>query len=147
MGNEVAGPAGLPVPQIELLACAQELEGVLGELISVTEAGNAWGVRTLRRNVGLALERPETLADVENQLDFIEELAAAAWDGGDCGVHHPVSRGRWPAETAVREDLRRSAVTRLDETAELLCHRVEAWRRRTATPRGPRSRASAAHRF
>lgn len=139
--------SSLPVPQLELLASVQSLETALEELAGATGSANAWGMRTLRRNVALALERPETLASVENQLDFVEELAAAVWAGGDCAVTHAVAPGRWPAETGVREDLRRSAVTRLDEAVEGLCARVEAWRQREAWRPQPGSERPLAHRF
>src|SRR5215471_6913620 len=76
-------PRPTPVPPGELLDRANELQGLLEELAELTGCGAAWGMRVLRRNVELALLSPHTLGTADNQLDFIEELAEALWDGAD----------------------------------------------------------------
>src|SRR5579859_602888 len=70
-----------PVPAAELVGCAAELQVLVDELTDLTGCGRAWGMRVLRRNVELALLSPHTLDNADNQLDFIEELAEAVWDG------------------------------------------------------------------
>jgi hypothetical protein len=117
-----------PVPPAELLDCARELQGLVEELADLTGCGAAWGMRVLRRNVELALLSPNTLDGADNQLDFIEELAEAVWDGGDGGFRHPVAPSPTPEETARRERRRRAAIGRLDHLAHHLCVAAEAWR-------------------
>ena len=117
-----------PVPPAELLDCARELRGLVEELADLTGCGGAWGMRVLRRNAELALLSPDTLAGADNQLDFIEELAEAVWDGGDGGFRHAVAPSSTPDETARREDRRRAVVVRLDDLAHHLCAAAEVWR-------------------
>jgi hypothetical protein len=116
------------VPPAELLDCARELRVLVQELADLTGCGGAWGMRVLRRNVELALLSPDTLAGADNQLDFIEELAEAVWDGGDGGFRQAVALGSTPEETARREQRRRAVVDRLDHLAHRLCAAAEAWR-------------------
>jgi hypothetical protein len=82
----------------------------------------------LRRNAALALLSPHTLDGADNQLDFIEELAEAVWDGGDGGFRQAVAPGETAEETARREQRRRAVVGRLDDLAHHLCSAAEAWR-------------------
>jgi hypothetical protein len=129
--QQTAAPAPLrptPVPPAELLDCARELQGLLEELADLTGCGAAWGVRVLRRNVALALLSPHTLDGADNQLDFIEELAEAVWDGGDGGFRQAVAPCETPDETTWREQRRRAVVDRLDDLAHRLCGAAEAWR-------------------
>jgi len=117
-----------PVPPAQLLDCARELRGLLEELADLTGCGAAWGVRVLRRNVALALLSPDTLDGADNQLDFIEELAEAVWDGCDGGFRHAVAPCETLEETVRREQRRRAVVGRLDDMAHFLCAAAEAWR-------------------
>lgn len=117
-----------PVPPAELVDCAGELRRLLDELADLTGSGGAWGVRVLRRNVELALLSPHTLDVADNQLDFIEELAEAVWDGVDGGFRHAVAPSPTPEETARREERRHAVVGRLDDLAHHLCGSAEAWR-------------------
>jgi hypothetical protein len=123
-----APPPSTPVPPVELLGFVAELQGLVDELVDLTGYGRAWGMRVLRRNVELALLNPDTLDGADNQLDFIEELAEAAWDGADCGFRHALPPSSTPAETARRERRRRALVERLDELAHRLCAAAETWR-------------------
>jgi hypothetical protein len=117
-----------PVPAAEMLDTARELQGLLEELADLTGCGAAWGMRVLRRNVELALLSPLTLDAADNQLDFIEELAEAVWDGGDGGFRQAVAPSPTPDETARREERRRAVIGRLDDLALQLCAAAEAWR-------------------
>jgi hypothetical protein len=117
-----------PVPPEELLDRAAELQGLVGELADLTGCGGAWGIRMLRRNVELALLSPHTLDSADNQLDFIEELAEAVWDGGEAGFRHALAPSPAPDETVQREWRRRAVVARLDDLAHQLCVAAEAWR-------------------
>lgn len=117
-----------PVPAAELLDRAAELRGLVDELADLTGYGGAWGMRVLRRNVELALLSPHTLDSADNQLDFVEELAEAIWDGGDGGFRHALPSSSTAEETARREERRLALVQRLDEIAHGLCAAGEAWR-------------------
>jgi hypothetical protein len=117
-----------PVPPAGLLDCARELRGLVDELADLTGCGGAWGMRVLRRNVELALLSPQTLDLADNQLDFIEELTEAVWDGGDGAFLHAVAPSPTTEATVRREQRRRAAVDRLDELAHHLCAAAEAWR-------------------
>ena len=117
-----------PVPPAQLVDCARELQGLVEELADLTGCGAAWGIRVLRRNVELALLSPHTLDGADNQLDFIEELAEAVWDGGDGGFRQAVPTSPAPDETARREQRRRAVIGRLDDLAHQLCAAAEAWR-------------------
>jgi len=121
-------PLSTPVPPADLVACARELQELVGELADLTGCGAAWGMRVLRRNIELALLSPRTLDTADNQLDFIEELAEALWDGADAGFRHAVTQDATPADTGRREERRRAVVDRLDEVAHDLCGAAEAWR-------------------
>jgi hypothetical protein len=116
------------VPSAELVDCARELRGLVEELTDLTGCGGAWGMRVLRRNVELALLSPHTLDVADNQLDFIEELTEAVWDGGDGGFRQAVAPSAAPEETALREQRRRAVVGRLDDLAHHLCAAAGAWR-------------------
>lgn len=117
-----------PVPPAELLDRAAELQGLLDELADLTGCGGAWGARVLRRNVELALLSPHTLESADNQLDFIEELTEAVWDGGEAGFRYPLAPDGTRDEAAGRERRRCALVGRLDEVAHQLCAAAEAWR-------------------
>ena len=125
-----------PVPPAELLAAIGELESLLDELDDLTGCGSTWAMRMLRRNVAVALRRPDSLESEINQLDFVEELAEAVWDGGDAAFRHAVRTAatpdETPDETARREDRRRAVVERLDQLAHRFCAAGEAWAERTA---------------
>ena len=117
------------------MACAREVRDLLDELAELSGCGNAWGLRVLRRNVELALASPVTLVSPENQMDFIEELAEAVWDGADSGFRYAVKPADTPAGapaeapdgTHTREERRRDIVERFDRLAHDLCMRVEGW--------------------
>jgi hypothetical protein len=117
-----------PVPPAELVQYAGELQGLVEELADLTGCGGAWGMRVLRRNVELALLSPHTLDTADNQLDFIEELAEAVWDGGDGGFRHALAPSPTPDETTRREQCRQAVLGRLDDLAHHLCAAAEAWR-------------------
>lgn len=132
---------GAPFSQDELLAEVRHLGALLDGVADLSRSGMPWTLPwtlvPVRRNVQLALRRPETLASVENQLDFVEELAEAAWQqplpdlGAGCG-----GRASWD-ETSAQQRLAESFWERLDAAAERLCERVERWhRRRESVARG-----------
>lgn len=124
-------PPPTPVLPEELMACAREVRDLLDELAELSGCGNAWGLRVLRRNVELALASPVTLVSPENQMDFIEELVEAVWDGADSGFRWAVkpadTRAEAPDGTRTREERRRDIVERFDRLALDLCMRVERW--------------------
>jgi hypothetical protein len=134
----VGGPPAPPTPVAadELVAAANRLRPLLAELAELTGTGHAWGLRVLRRNVEIALLSPETLESAENQLDFIEELAEAVWDGGDPGFRLAIPAGPGPQETRTREERRQAIVAQLDELADHLCRRAESWQDLLARPGG-----------
>lgn len=125
-----------PVPPSELLAHAGEVRALLGELAELTGSENAWGLRVVRRNVELALSNPETLDRAENQMDFIEELTEAVWDGTDSGFRYSAKPAVTPEATRVREERREAVVARLDQLTDQLCKRVEDWQAIEATAAG-----------
>ncbi len=124
--------APVPVPASELVACAAEVRSLLIELTELTGCENSWGLRMLRRNVELALVSPETLDAPENQMDFIEELAEAVWDGADSGFRHAVKPAATADGTLAREERRRVIVDRFDQLTGMLCSKVQRWRAREA---------------
>jgi len=111
----------------ELVAHAADLCALLRELAEMTGCENAWGLRVLRRNVELALASPETLERPENQMDFIEELAEAVWDGADPGFRYPVAPAATPDGPRAHEERRQAIVARFDHLADHLCRQVERW--------------------
>lgn len=120
-------PQPTPVPAAELVSSAYEVRALLDELAELTGCGNAWGLRVLRRNVELALSSPETLDRPENQIDFIEELAEAVWDGTDPGFRYAVTPADTPNATHAREERRQAIVDRFDQLADRLCKQAERW--------------------
>lgn len=111
-----------------------EMAGSLGPRLSPA-------LETFRRDVELALERPESLEIAQNQLDFIEELAGVAWDeplldcAGPAGGMPPGGRHRACCCPALESR------EQLERVSELLCHDAEAWlRRRASGNRQDRSR-------
>ena len=116
-----------PVPAAELVSSAYDVRALLEELAELTGCGNAWGLRVLRRNVELALASPETLDRPENQVDFIEELAEAVWDGADSGFRYAVTPAATRDATHAREERRQAIVDRFDQLADHLCRQVEHW--------------------
>src|SRR5215472_12749784 len=126
-GRQAPPPQPTPVPAAELVAHAVDLRALLRELAEVTGCENAWGLRVLKRNVELALASPETLERAENQIDFIEELAEAVWDGADSGFRYAVTPAATPDATRARELRRQAIVDRFDELADRLCKQVERW--------------------
>jgi hypothetical protein len=125
-----------PVPAADLVAAANRLRPLLAELAQLTGAGHAWGLRVLRRNVEIALLNPETLETAENQLDFMEELVGAVWDGDDPGFRLAVPMGPDPETARAREERRQAIVAQLDELADHLCHQAEGWQGLFARPGG-----------
>lgn len=122
-----------PLGPGELAAAARELRALLGELAELTGAGDAWSLRVLRRNVEIAWLCPETLETRQNQLDFVEDLAEAVWDGADPGFRQPLwTSGADPEETRAGEQRRQAVVERLDQIAERLCREVEHWQQLAA---------------
>jgi hypothetical protein len=117
-----------PLPPAELARCVRELDTLIGELADLTDSGSSWGMRVLRRNIELALLGPRTLESPQNQLDFIEELAEAVWDGADAGFRFAARRAGTAEETRRRDDRRRIVVERLDDITHRLCASAEAWR-------------------
>jgi hypothetical protein len=131
--DALAAPAA-PVPTAELLAWVLEIRRLLEELRGLSDRADSWGMRVLWRNVALAIGRPETLADADNQMDFIEELAEALWDGADTGFRHAGRPAATWEQTLDRERRRSAVVHSLDEVAYRLCRQVESWRRRQERP-------------
>jgi len=125
MSGLVAPPTPLPPP--ELVAHAHEVRGLLDELAALTGSENAWGLRVLRRNVELAVMSPETLDRPENQMDFIEELAEAIWDGADSSFRYAVKPTATQEGARAPEERREAIVARLDRLADQLCKQVEHW--------------------
>ncbi|HEY4026819.1 MAG TPA: hypothetical protein VGO86_10360 [Candidatus Dormibacteraeota bacterium] len=123
-----------PVPPADLADRVGELQALVAELVELTECGNAWGMRVLRRNIELAHLSPSTLDSAQNQLDFIEELAEAVWDGADAGFRYAAQPGPTPEETRRREDRRRVVVERLDDITHGLCAAAEGWRDTPGAP-------------
>ena len=111
----------------DLVAAAGRLRPMLTELAALNGCGQAWSLRVLRRNVEIALLSPETLETAENQLDFIEELAEAVWDGSDPGIRLATASGGGAEELAAREARRQAIVAQLDELADGLCREAERW--------------------
>src|SRR5215813_5937350 len=120
-------PQPTPVPAAELVSRARDVRALLDELAELAGCENAWGLRVLRRNVELALASPETLDRPENQIDFIEELAEAVWDGADSGFRYAVTPAATPDATHVREERRQAIVDRFDQLADHLCEQAERW--------------------
>lgn len=116
-----------PLPPSELVAHAHEVRALLDELAALTGSENAWGLRVLRRNVELAIMSPETLDRPENQMDFIEELTEAIWDGADSGFRYAVKPAATQEGARAREERREAIVARLDRLADQLCKQVEHW--------------------
>jgi hypothetical protein len=117
-----------PLPPADLARCVRELRGLIAELAELADCGGSWGMRVLRRNIELALLSPETLDSAQNQLDFIEELAEAVWDGADAGFRFAARPAPTAEETRRRDDRRRVVVERLDDITHGLCASAEAWR-------------------
>jgi hypothetical protein len=134
-----------PVPSVELAARVRELRELLDELGELTACGGAWGVRVLRRNLELALLSPETLGSADNQLDFIEELAEAAWDPGDGCLGYPVRAASTPEASWRREERRRAVAERVGEIAHGLCAAAEAWHEGAGNPQDDHSPAPCTH--
>lgn len=120
-------PGPTPVPPAELAACAVELRALVDELAGLTSCGSAWSVRVLRRNLELALLNPHTLRSAENQLDFIEELAEAVWDGAVQDGSSTSAAALTAQERIGQEERRRLLLGRLDELTHGLCGAAEAW--------------------
>ncbi len=99
----------------------------MDELDGLTGCGSTWSMRVLRRNIELALLNPDTLCSAENQLDFIEELAEAAWDGAVQGGNWTAAEALTAQERIGREGRRRLILGRLDELTHGLCGAAEAW--------------------
>jgi len=131
-------PPATPVPAAELVAAAAGLRPLLAELAALSGGGQEWSLRVLRRNVELALLSPESLETAENQLDFIEELAEAAWDGSVRGLRQ-LAGGPGGAGAEAR---REAIAAELDELADRLCGQAESWQRhRSAFAEDPASDA------
>jgi hypothetical protein len=123
----VVRPSGphLPIPVADLLARAAELRTLLESLAETSDSAGTWGLDGLRRGVAFALRHPESLARLENQVDFVEQVAEAVWDGADPGFRYPGQPGPTLELTLAREKRRRAVVARLDEIARELCEAVE----------------------
>jgi hypothetical protein len=130
------------VPRSELVSYAGELRDLVEQLAELTGSDSAWTARVLRRNVELALLSPETLDSADNQLDFIEELAEAVWDGADVGFRFTVRPARISDERQRREERRRAVVERLDEITHRLCAEAEAWQDRATAAAGGQAEAA-----
>jgi hypothetical protein len=122
-----------PVSPAVLLGEVHHLRSLLDGLEPLLDLGLPPALKALRFDIELALERPESLATAENQLDFIEELAEAVWG-------EPAASLTGSLEEASRVDPgpllpRRVAESweRLERLSEHLCQDAERWhRRRTA---------------
>jgi hypothetical protein len=127
-----------PVSPPALLGEVLGLRSLLDGLAALLDLGLPPGLEALRRDVELALDRPESLETAENQLDFIEELAEAVWGA-------PAALQASSAEEASADGpapLHRHGVAesweRLERLSELLCRDAETWhRRRTANAGAP----------
>src|ERR1700737_2349729 len=121
-----------PIPPAPLGKQVQRLGELLDELAPMLQPGLAPGFETLKRNVRLALERPESLESPENQLDFVEEFAEALWGDpfpdllSDAG-------GSWAGLETVLDRARLEASwDQLESISEHLCGDVERWHRKRA---------------
>jgi hypothetical protein len=123
---------GAPIPPATLVKQVQRLGELLDDLVPMLQPGLAPGFEILKRNVRLALERPESLESPENQLDFVEEFAEALWgepfpdllgDAGSSwtGVEKALDRARLEASWE-----------QLESISEHLCGDVERWHRKRA---------------
>jgi hypothetical protein len=123
----VVRPSGphLPIPVAELLARVAELRTLLESRGAARGTAGTGAQDGLRRSVALALRQPATLTSAENQLDLVEEVADAVWDGADPGFRYPGKPGPTWELTLAREERRRAVVARLDEIARELCEAVE----------------------
>jgi hypothetical protein len=128
-----------PVSPPVLLGEVHRLRVLLDGLEPLLDLGLPPGLKTLRRDVELALGQPESLETAENQLDFIEELAEAVWGepaasltsslDGASPSPGPGHSGRQPVAESWEQ---------LERLSERLCHDAETWhRRRTANAVAP----------
>lgn len=127
------GPA-TPLASGDLLAVAEELRGLLDELTVVAGAAAAWGLRSLRESVELALATPDALSNADNQVDFVEELVEAVWGSSHWALRGPSAPAATWAETLAGERRRQAVAERLDELASTFCLAVEAWIQRGMRP-------------
>ena len=127
------GGRSTPFATEELLEEARQLQRWLDEIAALSASGLPWGLRQQLRNVELALRRPETLASLDNQLDFVEELAEAVWQPqlelATAAPDEPAGQGESNREASARQRRAEALWERLDACAERLCERVERWHR------------------
>jgi hypothetical protein len=127
----------------ELIACAAEVRGLIDELVTLTGADHAWGVRTLRRNTEIALRNPKTLERPENQMDFVEEMAEAVWGAAEPGFRSALGTGVPTEQIQLDRERLQAIMDRLDGLAVLLCGKVTDWRRQVSAAAGETPRSAA----
>lgn len=120
-----------PIPPASLVKHVQRLGELLEDLAQL-QPGLPPSLETLKRNVLLALDRPESLESPENQLDFVEEFAEALWEDPfpDLLGHPGIS---WQGAEETLDSARLEASwEQLESISEHLCGVVERWHRRRA---------------
>ena len=120
-----------PIPPAALVKHVRRL-GELLEDLDQLQPGLPPGLETLKRNVLLALDHPESLESPENQLDFVEEFAEALWeDPFPDLLGHAASS--WQGAEKVLDPVRLEASwDQLESISEHLCGDVERWHRKRA---------------
>jgi hypothetical protein len=122
-------PPTPPVSPAILLGELRRLRRLLGGLARLLPLGLPPSLEALRLDAELALARPDWLESAENQLDLIEEFAAAVW-GQPLGVAligwaaGPGGRG-----PAANPDPLEDSWEELDGLTERLCRDAERWHR------------------
>ncbi len=124
--------AATPFSADEMASRVSELQDVLQELSQVGIETTSWSCRVLTGNVRLALADPGALADPTNQIDFIEEVAEATWDGGDCGVRGRFTSSAGADQGPAREAKRGKLVERLEDLADQMLERAQGWQQQQA---------------
>lgn len=122
-----------PVPPRALVRQVKELRALLAELSELSGAGELWGVRTLQRQLELALASPTTLADARNQVDFVVTLLDAVWEAMESGFGG-LRVGPTREETGRRQERLEALRERLDNLSDHLAALVEAWERHHLGP-------------
>jgi hypothetical protein len=119
--------AATPFSADEMASCVGELQDVLQELSQIGIETSGWSCRVLTGNVRLAVADPGTLTDPTNQIDFIEEIAEAVWDGVDCGLRGQFTSSAGADQGPAREARRGKLVEQLEDLADHMLERAQRW--------------------
>lgn len=118
-----------PVAPRHMVRSVKELRGLLNELIEVSDAGDLWGVRVLRRHVEIALDGPTVMTSAQNQVDFVVQLLDAMSEACESGFGGLRSGPTWE-ETGRRHERLEQLRDRLSRLADELGETVDLWQRR-----------------